>query len=275
MRNRLLAALAGLVVGCGATLAVLLATGNEESGEAAGATTAPTTTAPVWWVDPREVALGPSVLVVEGLTVEDGEAVLSYQLHDLVPLGPGRLVEPDDFSRPGLERLADEAAVAPQLWTLITASGEIPGTSASTRSRTARFPLPDGTLPEVLGLRLDRYWMRVGYTYQFDLPATATVGLDEGYAVTVSRVLEQTGSTIVQLSLTPPSGFNAGDDPGALLLYPLGAGWGTYSGPTTTGLQFVYGEGPLPDPIRFEATSAYWVPFDRPLEIDLGDSASG
>jgi hypothetical protein len=29
----------------------------------------------------------------------------------------------------------------------------------------------------------------------------------------------------------------------------------------------VHEAGPLPDPIRFTARSACWVPFDRPVEI--------
>jgi hypothetical protein len=270
-RRRLWLAVAGLLVGCGAALGALLAIGGEEQ---AAITVATTTTAPeaspVTWVANGEVALGPSVLVVEGLTVEDGEAVLSYALFDLNPAAPGRLREPDGLTEVPLQRLSEEAAVAPEAWTLLTAAGEIPGTTSGPRSRTARFSLPGGVLPEVLGLRLDRYWIRLPYSYEIGVPAEAAVALDEGYSLSIGRVIEQTDSTIVQVDLAIPGGFAYGGDPGALLLSVLGEGWTFTSGRTSTGLQLVHEAGPLPDPVRFTARSAYWVPFDRPVEIDPG-----
>ena len=60
--------------------------------------------------------------------------------------------------------------MAPEAWTLITAAGEIPGTTSGPRARTARFSLPGGVLPEVLGLRLDRYWIRLPYAYEVGVP---------------------------------------------------------------------------------------------------------
>lgn len=258
-------------MGGGVALGALLAFGGEEQ---ANITATTTTTAPeappVTWVAEGEVALGPSVMVVEGLTVDDGEAVLSYALFDLNPVGPGRLRDPDGLTTVPLQRLAEEAAVAPEAWTLITAGGEIQGTTSGPRSRTARFPLPGGVLPEVLGLRLDRYWIRLPYSYEIGVPAEATAAVDEGYSLSIGRVIEQTDSTIVQVDLAILGGFAHGGDPGALLLSALGEGWTFTSGRTSTGLQLVHESGPLPDPIPFTARSAYWVPFDRPIEIDPG-----
>jgi hypothetical protein len=263
--------LVGLVLGSGAALGALFAFGEEEQ---AASTVATTTTAPeapvVTWVADGEIALGPAVMVIEGLTVEDGEAVLSYALFDLNPAVPGRLREPDWLTEVPLQRLSEEAAVAPEAWTLVTASGEIPGTTSGPRSRSARFSLPGGVLPEVLGLRLDRYWIRLPYSYEIGVPAEAIVELDEGYSVSIGRVIEQTNSTIVQVDVALPGGFAYGGDFGALLLSVLGDGWSFSSGRTSTGLQLVHEAGPLPDPIRFTARSANWVPFDRPVEIDPG-----
>lgn len=258
----------GLLVGCGAALGALLAFGGEEQ----VATTITTTTAapeapPVTWVAAGEIALGPAVMVMEGLTVEDGEAILSYALFDLSPVAPGRLRDPDWLTEVPLQRLSEEAAVAPEAWTLITAAGEIPGTTSGPRSRTARFSLPGGVLPEVLGLRLDRYWIRLPYSYEIAVPAETVVELDEGYSLSIGRVIEQTNSTLVQVDVALPGGFAYAGDFGALLLSVLGEGWTFSSGRTSTGLQLVHEAGPLPDPMRFTARSANWVPFDRPIEI--------
>ena len=122
----------------------------------------------------------------------------------------------------------------------------------------------------MLGLRLDRYWMRVPYAYAIGLPSNAVVGLDEGYTLAVGGIIEQTNSKIVQLDIVTPGGFANPTDPGAVLLAVLGEGWSFTSGRTTTGLQLVHDATPLPDPIRLVARSAYWVPFDRPVEIHAG-----
>jgi hypothetical protein len=208
-------------------------------------------------------------MVIEGLVVEGEEAVLSFDLFDIAPVVPGSLREPDWLTDVPLQRLAEEAAVAPAEWTLITAAGEIPGTTSSARSRTARFPLEGGVLPEVLGLRLDRYWMRIPYAYQVELPSNRPVVLDEGYTLALSRLIEQTNSTIVQVDISSPGGFATTTDPGTLLIGVLGEGWAFTSGRTATGVQLVHEAGPVPDPILFAARGAYWVPFDRPVEIDV------
>ena len=168
--------------GCGAALAALLAFGGEERGHRRRRPRPPPPRRrpppPGWTAD--EIALGPTVMVVEGLTVEDGEAVLAYDLFDINPVAPGRLREPDWLTDVPLQRLAEEAAVAPEAWTLITADGEIPGTTSGPRSRTARFSLPGGVLPEVLGLRLDRYWMRLPYAYEVGVPGGGRRRLGRG-----------------------------------------------------------------------------------------------
>jgi hypothetical protein len=268
--RRLALAFAGLAVGAGAVLAVLLFTGGEQAAVTTAATTSTTTTTAATWVDADEVALGPTVMVIEGLTVESGEAVLTYDLFDISPVGPGSLREEDDLTSVGLTRLAEEAAVAPEIWTLITAEGEIPGTTSGPRARTARFALPGGVLPEVLGLRLDRYWMRLPYSYEAAVPLDAVFALDAGYSLAVGRVIEQSDSRIVQMDLVTPGGFNYSGDPGAVLLAVRGPGWSFTSGRTSTGLQLVHDLTALPDPILLTARSAYWVAFDRPVLIDAG-----
>ncbi|MFH1330454.1 MAG: hypothetical protein ABIJ48_07385 [Actinomycetota bacterium] len=269
-RRRVALIVAGIAVGSGVALATLLAFGGEEETPATASTTTTTTVPAAWWVDEDEIPLGPAVLVIDGLVVEDDEAVLHFTIHDINPVGPGRLSESNWLTDVPLQRLAEEAAVAPEAWTLITAAGEIPGTTGSPRARTARFPLPRGILPEVIGLRLNRYWMRVPYAYEIALPSNAIVGLDEGYSLVVGGIIEQPNSKIVQLDIVTPGGFATSSDPGALLVGVLGEGWSFTSGRTTSGLQLVHDATPLPDPIRFVARSAYWVPFDRPVEIDAG-----
>jgi len=270
VRRRLLLALAGLVLGSGVTLVLSAAFGGDRE-PATTVTAAPSTTAPAaWWVSPDEIPLGPAVLVIEGLRIEDREAVVDFALFDLSPVGPGSFREPDYHTSVPLERLAEEAAVAPQSWTLITAAGEIPGTTSSPRGRTARFPLPAGDLPEVLGLRLNRYWMRIPYASEVGLPSGTVLELDDGLSLSMGRVIPQTNSTIVQIDLFGGGGFATTSDPGAVLLGALGDGWTFTSGRTATGLQLVHGPGEVPDPLLFAVRSAYWVPFDRPVLIDVG-----
>lgn len=270
-RRRIALALAGLAVGAGAALAALLAFGGaEEAAVTTEATTSTTTTTAATWVDADEIALGPTVMVIAGLTVEGDEAVLSYDLFDINPVMPGSLREADWLTSVSLDRLAEEAAVAPEIWTLITADGEIPGTTSSPRARTARFPLTGGVLPQVLGLRLDRYWIRLPYAYVAAVPLNGVLALDADYSLAVGRVIEQADSRIVQMNLAIPGGFAYAGDPGALLLAVRGEGWSFTSGRTSTGLQIVHDPTALPDPILFAARSAYWVPFDRPVLIDAG-----
>jgi len=261
----------GLALGAGVALAGLLLFGDDDPAAVTAAATTTTTTAPaVWWVDAREIQLGPAVMVLEGLTVEDGEAVLAFEIFDLNPTSPGRLREPTYHTSIQFQRLSEEAAVAPERWTLLTVSGEIPGSTLSPRGRTARFELPGGVLPEVLGVRLDRYWIRLPYAYEMALPLNSPVYLDNDCSVGVSRLIEQGTSTIVQVDIALPGGFAHEADPGAPLLGVLGEGWAFTSGRTSTGIQLVHEAGPVPDPIPFAVRAAHWVPFDKPLEVDAG-----
>ena len=241
-----------------------------------GTTTSITTPpAPVgggpWWYAPDETGLGPTVLLPQGFEMEGSELVFFYELEDLAPPGRGRVLRLDEVN-PFFAQPRRDPVVVPELWTLLTVDGPVAGSSANALTRSARFQVPETfVIGKVTGLQIDRYRLRVPYVYEVEIPTAegSTVRLDDGFELTIRRVLPQSRSVIFQMDTrTPSDSFTAGE-PGVVRLEGLGPEW-LSSGQRDDGeLQMVRGGSDVPAVIRLRVRAVYWVPFDETVTIDL------
>lgn len=236
------------------------------------------------YVQPGETVLGPSVLIPTGLEVTGTELALQY---DLVPLAPPVYgVQIDLDTIPTFWRPSEGAALAaPETWTLITTDGAtISGTTANTRSRAARFRVPEGfTTDQVDGIWIETWRMRipVGYDITLRRDDTSPIPLDVDSSVALRTVLDQSENTIVQVIVDTPldafasrgSGFAGFED--LPQIYGLGPDWTAIgplldsSGVDGEGLQLTNEGDPLGDTIELEARTTDWVVFDGPIVVDV------
>ena len=239
------------------------------SSDAVVATTAP----PVAAAPALPVSLGPTRLIPLSLELNDREVVFSYELVDETASAvAGIFVNPDN------------AVVAPETWTLATASGDIAGTTANVRATTARFQVAEGfTLDQVGSITLDSYRIRlpIEHTLSLRWSDTVPVPLDEDIAIGVRRIIVQTSSTLVQLTVeaNTDSFASAGGGFGAQFeaaprVTGLGPDW-TNIGPVDGGVQLTYVGDELPDPFTVVAVSHNWTRIVRPLTIGVGGLADG
>ena len=287
MRSRLLGVLAGLVSGAGLALAgILLA----PDGAAEPVPTTTTLAAPPaggpWWYDPNETVIGPGAIVLEGLRVDGDQALLLYRVEPISPAARGFGF---GFSTP---------IVAPHEWTIETPRGLYPGRTRLTPSTQggfvqeeqqvrifeARFEVDeDFSVDEVTGITVDRYWMRIPYVYEIDMPATAgtSVRLDEDLEITIRRIGVQRDNVLVSFTVdheTEP--FVSSQSP-HFSIEGRGPGWRDRGSQFFFGGSFVFRptatwEGiDLPDPIPLRVTSGYWVSYDGPIALDTGGLRSG
>lgn len=226
--------------------------------------------APPVWYRQGEVALGPTVLIPGRLQVSAGEVSFEYELRDIAPA---------DF---GINTF-DDARVpvaAPELWTLFTATGPIPGSTANIRARAARFPVSDDFDPaSIQGIRLDRYRIRLPMVHDISIAQndTSEIAVDEETTISLRFLLPQAQNTIVQFTLEDPfDGFDTSSDgfAGNFRYEPqvrgLGPGWSNV-GPTETGIQLTYTGDSLPDPIPLRVTTHSWVKMPAAIIIDAGE----
>ncbi len=265
----------GLAAGAALALFGTSLAGDGAAPQPGGTIPATTTTAAaiapgdvVYWHAPGEIVLGPTVLVPRTFAITGGEATLAYDLVDIAPASFGI----NTFRDP------DVPVAAPELWTLVTTSGPVPGRTAATRARTARFQLPSDFDPEtVLGVRLDRYRVRLPLIHEIQLAVndTSEVVLDEETSVALRFLLPQAHNTIVQFTITHPfDGFDTSSDgfAGNFRYEPqvrgVGPGWSNV-GPTETGIQLTYTGDELPDPMPLRITTHNWVKSPADHVIDL------
>ncbi len=217
------------------------------------------------WADPGEIVLGPTVLVPRGASLDGGELILAYDLVDIAPPATG-------FPGPN----ASEAAAAPELWTLLTTSGERIEARTTAAARSARFPVPDGFDPTtVTGARIDAWRVRLPVTHILEIAHDDLSDhvLEPSTAVGLRLILAQAQNTLVQFRVShPQDGFSGGSTTFSLAFEAqpgvrgVGPGW-TNVGITETGTQLTYVGGELPDPFTIAVdTHEYWVVTD-PLEV--------
>lgn len=262
-----------------AGLGVLLAPGTAADGTTTTTTrveTTSTTSPGPWWFAPNETTLGPTALLLQELTFEEGDVVARYELRDLAPPAIGRMRTLAE-SNPFFAQPREEPVIAPERWVLVTVGGEYEGISHSARAPIARFDVPeDFVMGTITGLRLESYRMRMPYVYEIDIDPQAgnTVVLDEGFSFEILRVLPQSNTTIIHIDLqTPSDDFTAGE-PAPAIIRGVGLDWLSYgqrqAGGQFGGQQLIRRGSELPDTIRVEIRSTYWVRFETSIDIDLG-----
>jgi hypothetical protein len=278
MRRLVMIAVAGL--GFGAVTAGLgVATARTSTPEApdseqvtTGTTTpvAASTPAP-WWFDADETGLGATVILPTGFEMDGSQLVFFYELADLAPPGRGRVLDLDEVN-PFFAQPRRDPVVVPELWTLLTVDGPVPGASANALTRSARFDVPDSfVIGKITGLQIDRYRLRVPYVYDVELPTFegAAVRLDDGLELSVRRVLPQSQTVIFQIDTTTPSDTFTAGEPAVVRLEGIGPEW-VSSGQRETGdLQLIRSGSEIPPTIRLRVRAVYWVPFDGRLTVDL------
>lgn len=263
-------ALAGFAIGALlASLGIVMAPSRPQ--DSAAPSVSPVTTIPQpWFLDPSEVQMGPAVMLVDDLAVDGNEAVLRFETFDIAPTALGRYRTNEEignrfFSTP------EDPVVAPELWTLETTQGDIPGRTGGARVQTARFPVDDTfDLAQVTGLRIDQWRMRVPYVFRFVLDTTSTrpLRLDEGFTIVIGGVIPQSGSVIVQLDIESPSDLFTAGEAAPIRVAGVGPEW-ISSGSRGGGAQLVLRGDEIPETIELEARTAYYVAFDRPIAIDI------
>ena len=275
-----LISLAGLVAGASlAGLGLLLA----PSATAADAASSTTVAAPQqsdgepWWYSPNETLVGPTAVIPATVLFEDGQVVLRYELRDISPPALGRRVADGEIN-PFFTPPPQEPIAIPEEWVLETVNGEFPGISESTRVRAARFDVPDNfVLGTITGVRVESYRVRMPYVYQLDVPPVAGTSriLDEGYSFTITNVLPQQVSAIFQIEVeSPHDPFTAGEST-PVIMRGVGTDWVSYSQRQFEGLQLSLGSADIPESIRIEIRTTYWVSFNDVVTIDLGGVAVG
>lgn len=181
-----------------------------------------TTTAP--FLEEGEVVFGSAVLLPRSFEVEDGSAVLDY---DLAGLGPS-LVTGDDQEYDG------DVLMMPELWELTTRAGVVIEETTGMHDSVVRFELPsaDDTVErvELVGWRAATAF---GERLQLDIVEGETGSFRSGQ-VTIETVLEQSISTIVQIDFD-----TTGDGWGGGWLRPVDGGW-RVSGRQGGGIQLIW-----------------------------------
>jgi hypothetical protein len=262
----------GLVIGAAASFAgVALAPDGVTATTAATTTTAAGTTSASWYAS-HETVVGSAVVILDGLTTEDTQAVLRYRVLTLAPAPSGLIVLDDQGNGPG-------AGVAPEQWILETTDGEYPGASSRAESTEVRFDVDDSfSLGKVTGVRITRFRMRVPYGYDVSLANVpgAAFAVDDGYGVTVDNLLAQSTSVIVDFGLSHPADLFTSADPDPVRVIGLGPRWASARPRGGSGGSELTRDGPdVPDSLRLRIVSAYWVTFDRVIDLDIGALSLG
>ncbi len=221
----------------------------------------------------KPVSLGPTRLIPLSLELAEREVVFSYELVDEAAVSfPTIFVNPDN------------AVVAPETWSMSTVRGKITGTTANVRATTARFPVPEGfTLDQVGSITLESYRIRLPIEHILSLrwDDTAPISLDEDIAIGVRRVIAQTSSTLVQLTVeantdsfaSAGGGFGA-EFEAAPRVTGIGPDW-TNVGPVDGGVQLTYVGDELSDPFTVAVVSHNWTRVVRPLVMSAGGLTDG
>lgn len=224
-----------------------------------------------WWFEPFETLVGPTAILLDSIDYENSEVVVRYELHDIAPRALGRLLVAGEIN-PFFAPPREDPVAAPERWVLETVDGEFEGTSASTRVRSARFDVPDDfVLGTITGLRVESYRMRIPYVYEVEMPpvAGAALVLDDRYAFSIASILSQRASVIFQLEVTLAHDSFVAGEATPVIIRGVGPDWVSYNQRQFEGLQLTLGTPDIPDPLRLEVRSTYWVPFQASVAVDL------
>ena len=261
-RHRIAAVALGLVVGLAGMLAVDAMTSNTSLPAALASTTTSTTLPPPVWRQAGELVVGPAVIVPERFSEDDGRIPLRYVLEPIAPA-----------AHPAEEEV--DTVVFPERWTLLTTAGEHT-TGVPPWSREAEFEVPEGvTIADVVGVRLDTYWLRTPVRFLVETGADAADPIEVGPGLTmrIATVTTQPNASVVAVELQQESGVGIGD----LAVEGVGAAWLTSSVDQTLARRWsmAYAGGELPDPLVLQVRGVAWLPRPAGLVMDVAAVPDG
>jgi hypothetical protein len=245
---------------------------------AAASTAAPavTTVPEAPWTDGGGVRFESTVIIVDGLEIDEGAAVLDYRLIGLGNSG--------GFHQGG----AQLPSLLPDTWVLTTASGEvIDAVSDPPRANFAdsepmvgvpdsiRFePGGDQDLSDVAAVAVTGWRVAVPAETVVEMAGVtgATAELHDGTVIVLDTILEQRTGTIVDFDLErPPDPWRVAVDQGfGTSTEFVGAGTGWLRASSTigglgltggiTGFQLVWGDSTAPEVVRIQSNIVSWEP---------------
>lgn len=243
----------GLVIGV-VLVGLLSLRWDSPTAETLPSSVATTVAAPVEiapWLEPGETRIGSAVILPRGLEVENGLAVLSYELAGLSP----SLQEQDDVEYQG------DVGALPENWVLTTRSGATVEASTSPGAESVRFELPAAddqvATIDLVGWREAR---SRGDRVEMPVEVGAT-GVFQSGTMTIETVLEQRFSTIVQLDFE-----EVDDDWQFPAVLPIDDYW-RVSGRQFGGLQLLWDGADAPDRIIFEDGGIRMGPVEGQLRV--------
>ena len=233
---------AGFLVGVALTVVGAGLAASGEQAPAAAPTTSPPVANPVVvvepWIAPEEVLIGSTVLLPQGVEVDEGIAYLDY---DLVGLAPTLFA---DHEQPGVDTPVGDALAMPELWELTTTTGvTIPAETGPNQS-SVKFELPDEDT-EIATIEIVGWRVPVAFGDVVELPVEkgASAELRRG-TLTVDAALVQSISTILKVD------FERAGDPwqGDVRLRPEDPHW-QITGGGGAGMQYTWSGDDAPDRI--------------------------
>jgi hypothetical protein len=224
---------------------------------------------PAHFSSPHETVLGPVAVVATDLQFDGEEVALEFEVASLAPVGDAASVT-RVLGFGAIEEVpaSELETVYLDRWTLITSSGEIPGTVATPEARTARFDVGSGfSLESVTGARLESYGLLVPVDTDFALEVGREVAsVAPGVTARLLAVTEQ-ATTIIQVELISERDFNSD----TVAIAGVGPGWKSAvreaEGRPRWNLTYDRPQAPSPIPLRLHG--AVWMTIESEAEILL------
>ena len=210
------------------------------------------------------------MLIADDLRIDGSEVVLDFELQSLAPVADAASITRFlGFQSTEQVPPTELDTVYPDDWTLVSNSGEIPGTSANPTARTARFDVGEAfSLASVEEVRLDSYALLIPIDKEFEL----TVGNDSavvapGVTIRLLAVTEQ-ARTIVQVELLSERRFN--ND--AVGISGVGPSWksAVREAEGRPRWNLTYDSATAPEVIRLRVTGSIWVTIDTETRVLIG-----
>lgn len=255
------------------TVGLLIARGSD-TGQNTATSTSVTTTAteppPAHFSSPHETVLGPVAVVATDVQLDGEEVALEFEVANLAPVGDAASVT-RVLGFGAIEEVpaAELETVYLDRWTLVTSSGDFPGTVATPEARTARFDVGAGfSVDSITEVRVESFGLLVPVDTDFALElGSEASSVAPGMTARLLAVTEQ-ATTIIQVELISERDFNYD----TVALAGVGPGWKSAvreaEGRPRWNLTFDLPQAPFPILLRLHG--AVWMTIESGAEISLG-----
>jgi hypothetical protein len=218
------------------------------------------------FVQAGETVVGPVAVVATDIRLDGEQVVLDFQLQNLAPLRDAATVtQVEGF---GVREVLPEdlETVYTDQWTLVTTSGDIPGTAANPSARAARFDVgPDFALNSIEEVRLASYALRTPIDADFALDLdNDNAHVAPGLTARLLAVTEQT-VTILQVEVLSERNFNTDN----IRISGRGPGWksAVREAEGRPRWNLTYESGQAPSPIELRLSGSIWLPIEADIPV--------